>query len=110
MSEETQEKSPVARYVIICVVLVVITAIEYFIFKVETIRDNAAIMYPVLGALSLIKLVLVVGSYMHLFGEPKAIKRMFIINSIFCIFILAIFFLVSFPLCIPGEAGCPLFR
>ena len=110
MPEDSAEKSPVAKYIIICAVLVVITAIEYFIFKIETIRDNAAIMYPVLGTLSLIKLVLVVGSYMHLSGEPKAIKGMFVINSIFCILILAVYFFVSFPLCISAEAGCPLFR
>ena len=109
-AENSGAKSPTAKYVLICVVLVVITAIEYFVFKVESIRDNAMIMYPFLGALSLVKLVLVVGSYMHLAGEPKMLKGMFIINSAFCLFILAILFLAAGTLCVPGEAGCPLFR
>ena len=87
--------SPVKRYWVICVVLVVITAIEYFIFKVETIRGNALIMYPVLGVLSLVKFVLVVGSYMHLSDEPKSLKWIFITTVIFALFIFLILFLAS---------------
>lgn len=77
-SVKPQATSHTRRYVLICVVLVVLTFIEYIVFKVDSIRDNALIMYPVLGVLSLVKLVLVVGSYMHLSAEPKVLKLLFL--------------------------------
>ena len=73
-----QKASHTRKYVVICVVLVVLTFIEYIVFKIDDIRDNAVIMYPSLGVLSLIKLVLVVGSYMHLNHESKLLKLLFV--------------------------------
>lgn len=96
--ESHEHKSHALKYTVICIILVVLTAIEYFIFKIDSVRDNAMIMYPVLGTLSVIKLVLVVASYMHLADEPSSLKRMFLINSAFCVFILGILFFVALPL------------
>lgn len=73
-----QYTSHTKKYVIICVVLVLLTFVEYIIFKIDHIRDQSVIMYPVLGVLSLVKLVLVVGSYMHLSDEPKMLKMLFV--------------------------------
>ena len=78
------------KYWIICIVLVVITAMEYFIFKIDNIRDNPYIMYPALGAMSLVKLFLVVASYMHLETEPKILKRIFF----FCMFLALLVFII----------------
>lgn len=74
---ENKVTSATKKYLIICVVLVVLTLIEYLIFKIDSIRSNALVMYPSLGILSLVKLYLVVGSYMHLDGEPRILKMLF---------------------------------
>lgn len=95
MSSEDAVSHSVRKYIVICVVLVVITAIEYFIFKIDSIRENAWIMYPGLGLLSFIKLVLVVSSYMHLESEPKALKIIFITTALFSILIFIIYFLTA---------------
>lgn len=94
MKHSTQT-SHTKKYIIICVLLVVITLIEYAVFKVEGVRDNAMIMYPFLGVLSLIKLVLVVGSYMHLSGEPGILKFFFFGGVFLTLFIFFILMAVS---------------
>ena len=65
---------------------------EYFIFKIDTIRINPYIMYPTLGAMSFIKLFLVVASYMHLETEPKLIKRL----VFFCFFLVLLVFIILY--------------
>ncbi|MCY4381234.1 MAG: cytochrome C oxidase subunit IV family protein [Proteobacteria bacterium] len=96
ISSHDKKLSPITKkYLIICVVLVILTLIEYFVFKIETIRDNPVIMYPFLGALSLVKLVLVVGSYMHLESEPRLLKFLFFGTAILTVVIFTILMLSS---------------
>ena len=87
--------SSVRKYWLICILLVVITAVEYFIFKIESIREDPLIMYPVLGVLSLIKLFYVVRSYMHLSHEPPVLKLIFYAVVPFSVLIFLILYLVS---------------
>jgi len=68
----------VKLYWIICAVLVVVTALEYLIFKVESLRTNAAFMLPTLIIMSVFKFVLVVGWYMHLRYDHGWLTKIFV--------------------------------
>lgn len=64
-------------YWIICVILCVATFLEWWIFQVPSLRSSAAVMIPVLSAMSIFKFVLVLGWYMHLRYDNKILTQIF---------------------------------
>ena len=64
-------------YWIICVVLCVATFFEWWLFQIPSLRSSAAIMIPVLSAMSILKFVLVLGWYMHLRYDNKILTKIF---------------------------------
>jgi cytochrome c oxidase subunit 4 len=72
------DHSPVRTYWKICVILSVMTLVEYLIFKVPSLRGNAMFMIPVLSILSIVKFVLVLGWYMHLKYDNKILTQIFV--------------------------------
>ncbi|MDD9951027.1 MAG: cytochrome C oxidase subunit IV family protein [Zetaproteobacteria bacterium] len=58
-------------------ILCVITFIEWVIFKIEDLRTWSAFMLPTLIALSLAKLIMVCGWYMHLKYDHKLLTYVF---------------------------------
>ncbi len=71
------DHSSVRTYWKICVILCLMTLVEYLIFKVPSLRANAMFMIPVLSILSIVKFVLVLGWYMHLKYDNKILTQIF---------------------------------
>jgi len=64
-------------YWLICVILCLVTFIEWWIFQVPSLRASAAFMIPILSGLSIFKFVLVLGWYMHLRYDNKILTQVF---------------------------------
>ena len=80
----------VKTYWQIFVVLFVATAIEWAVYLVPSWRESAAFMLPVMGGLSLVKFVLVVGWYMHLKFDNKILTWCFVFSALLALMVFVI--------------------
>ncbi len=93
--QATEKHATVKQYWVLCVVLFSITAVEFGIFKVESLRSNAAFMVPTLLTLSLVKFVIVAGWYMHLRYDHKILTRILALSALM---VIGVFSIVIFSL------------
>lgn len=64
-----------------CLVLSIITALEWAIFEFrEALGIGKALLVVSLSVCSIVKFVMVVGWYMHLKDDPKLVKNTFILS------------------------------
>ncbi len=79
--EEHSAHATVSLYWIFCVILGIITALEWAIFKYKDPWgvSNFALITS-LSVMSVVKFIMVVGWYMHLRYDPKMIKFVFIFS------------------------------
>lgn len=94
MAEAVEGKSTTKKYWIICLVLFILTGLEFGAYELESWRTNPALMYPVIGGLSLAKFVLVCGWYMHLKDDNKLLTKIFVYGAILAIVVFLILGLV----------------
>jgi len=87
-------KSPVKKYWVICVVLFLITAVEFVIYEYTGLKTNAAFMYPFLGILSFIKFYLVCAYYMHLKGDNPWMTGVYVFGIALALLVFVILALV----------------
>ena len=81
MSETHESHGGTKLYWIFCVILCVITALEWAIFEYrEAMSISKVMLVSSLSVFSLIKFVMVVGWYMHLRYDPKMLKNIFILS------------------------------
>lgn len=78
---EQEKHASVKTYWILAVILCVITFVEWVIFKIETVRTNAAFMIPVLSGLSIAKFIMVCGWYMHLRYDHGILWKVFAFSA-----------------------------
>ncbi len=81
----------VKQYMVICVILVVVTFIEYWIFHVKYFRENSQVMVPLLIFLSIGKFILVAGYYMHLKFDNKVLLKIFAVSLVMASLILGVY-------------------
>ncbi|SMF20883.1 cytochrome C oxidase subunit IV family protein [Pseudobacteriovorax antillogorgiicola] len=90
MSESHEAHGGTKLYWIFCVILCVITFLEWLIFEQrEAWGVSKVVLVTSLSAFSLIKFVMVVGWYMHLKDDPKMIKNTFVLSLLLIIGIAA---------------------
>jgi len=82
----------VRQYVMIAVILVIVTAIEIATSYVDTGHTNWIII--ALGAMAIVKFVLVTGWYMHMKSDHPLFRRFFIIGIIGACIVYGIVFMV----------------
>ena len=83
--------SSTKKYWIICLILFILTGAEFGIYEMESLRTNAAVMYPVIGGLSLIKFFLVCGYYMHLKDDHKLLTWIFVSGAVMALLVMIIY-------------------
>lgn len=90
MSESHEAHGGVKLYWVFCIILCVITYLEWLIFekKSDWSLSDAALIIS-LSVCSIIKFVMVVGWYMHLRYDPKIVKNTFIFSLILASAIMA---------------------
>jgi cytochrome c oxidase subunit 4 len=82
----------VKQYVMIAVVLVIVTALEIATSYVNTRHTNWIII--ALGAMAIVKFVLVTGWYMHMKSDHPLFRRFFIVGIIGACIVYGIVFMV----------------
>ena len=82
----------VRQYVLIAVVLVIVTALEIFTSYLNTAHTNWIII--ALGAMAIVKFVLVTGWYMHMKSDHPLFRRFFILGIVLASIVYGIVFLV----------------
>jgi cytochrome c oxidase subunit 4 len=82
----------VRQYVLIAVVLVIITAFEIATSYLNTAHTNWIII--ALGAMAIVKFVLVTGWYMHMKSDHPLFRRFFILGIVLASIVYGIVFLV----------------
>lgn len=81
--EEQGAHATVSLYWYFCLILFIITALEWAIFKYkEPWGVSNALLIAALSAMSLVKFVMVVGWYMHLRYDPKMLKFVFVFSCL----------------------------
>jgi len=70
----------VKQYVLIAVVLVIVTALEIATSYINTRHTNLVII--ALGAMAIVKFVLVTGWYMHMKSDHPLFRRFFVVGLI----------------------------
>jgi cytochrome c oxidase subunit 4 len=85
-----EKHASVKLYWIFCLVLCVMTFIEWGLFKVESLRSNSFFMLPTLLGLSVIKFVMVCGWYMHLRYDHKILTKFFGFSILLAIMVYSI--------------------
>jgi cytochrome c oxidase subunit 4 len=78
--EEGHGHPDVKQYVMIAVILVIVTALEIATSYVDTGHTNWIIV--ALGAMAVVKFVLVTGWYMHMKSDHPLFRRFFIVGII----------------------------
>jgi cytochrome c oxidase subunit 4 len=82
----------VKQYVLIAVVLVIVTALEIATSYLNTAHTNWIII--ALGAMAIVKFVLVTGWYMHMKSDHPLFRRFFIVGIVLASIVYGIVFLV----------------
>jgi cytochrome c oxidase subunit 4 len=82
----------VKQYVMIAVVLVIVTALEIATSYVNTHHTNWIII--ALGAMAIVKFVLVTGWYMHMKSDHPLFRRFFIVGIVGACVVYGIVFMV----------------
>lgn len=104
----TQEgQSATKKYWVICIILFILTGMEFGAYEMESVRTNAALMYPVIGGLSILKFVLVCGWYMHLKGDNPILTKIFVFGGALAImvFVILAFSVIGTVSFMPPAAG-----
>lgn len=79
MGHSKSDHGGVKLYWIFCVILCVITFLEWLVFdKREAWNISKVALVSSLSVMSLVKFTMVVGWYMHLRYDPKILKQIFI--------------------------------
>ena len=79
-AEDHSGHPDVKQYVLIAVVLVIVTALEIATSYIDTGHTNWIII--ALGAMAIVKFVLVTGWYMHMKSDHPLFRRFFIVGII----------------------------
>ena len=82
----------VRQYVLIAVVLVIVTALEIATSYLNTRHTNWIII--ALGAMAIVKFVLVTGWYMHMKTDHPLFRRFFIVGIVLACIVYGIVFMV----------------
>jgi cytochrome c oxidase subunit IV len=90
--EEHGGHPDVKQYVLIAVVLVIVTAFEIATSYLNTAHTNWIIL--ALGAMAIVKFVLVTGWYMHMKTDHPLFRRFFIVGIVGACVVYGIVFLV----------------
>jgi|1186.fasta_scaffold10849_3 cytochrome c oxidase subunit 4 len=80
------------QYVLIAVVLVIVTALEIATSYIDTGHTNWIII--ALGAMAIVKFVLVTGWYMHMKTDHPLFRRFFIVGIILASIVYGVVFMV----------------
>jgi cytochrome c oxidase subunit 4 len=91
-AEEHADHPDVKQYVMIAVILVIVTALEIATSYVDTGHTNWIII--ALGAMAIVKFVLVTGWYMHMKTDHPLFRRFFIIGIVGASIVYGIVFMV----------------
>jgi cytochrome c oxidase subunit 4 len=91
-AEEHGGHPDVKQYVMIAVVLVIVTALEIATSYIDTGHTNLIIL--ALGAMAVVKFVLVTGWYMHMKSDHPLFRRFFVVGIIGACIVYGIVFLV----------------
>jgi cytochrome c oxidase subunit 4 len=91
-AEEHGGHPDVKQYVLIAVVLVIVTALEIATSYLNTAHTNWIII--ALGAMAIVKFVLVTGWYMHMKSDHPLFRRFFIVGIVLASIVYGIVFLV----------------
>lgn len=91
MATTAEGHSSTKKYWIICLILFALTGLEFGVYEMESLRTNAAIMYPVIGGLSIIKFFLVCAYYMHLKDDNKLLTWIFLSGAVMAILVMIIY-------------------
>lgn len=91
-AEDHSGHPDVKQYVMIAVVLVIVTALEIATSYVNTRHTNWIII--ALGAMAIVKFVLVTGWYMHMKSDHPLFRRFFIVGIIGACIVYGIVFAV----------------
>jgi caa(3)-type oxidase subunit IV len=78
MGATANGQSATRKYWIICAILFILTGLEFGAYEMESVRTSAALMYPIIGGLSIVKFALVCGWYMHLKGDHPILTKIFL--------------------------------
>jgi cytochrome c oxidase subunit 4 len=91
-AEEHSGHPDVKQYVLIAVVLVIVTALEIATSYINTGHTNWIII--ALGAMAIVKFVLVTGWYMHMKSDNPLFRRFFIVGIVGASIVYGIVFMV----------------